>query len=126
VAVRIILYSLVAYLKESRPLALSRRRDAWLLIGAASAGVLLLIFVLVGLILAAKRKRAHSAVVAPPNKSILKKEREYATATSGLDNTAFSTSETEVKVIQFLLFNQIKKKSFFELKVRVLCKLTSA
>ncbi|KYM82611.1 hypothetical protein ALC53_07102 [Atta colombica] len=85
------------YLKESRPLALSRRRDAWLLIGAAGAGVVLLIFVLVGLILAAKRKRAHSAVVAPPNKSILKKEREYATATSGLDNTAFSTSETEIK-----------------------------
>jgi len=93
------LFSLVAYLKESRPLALSRRRDAWLLIGAAGAGVVLLIFVLVGLILAAKRKRAHSAVVAPPNKSILKKEREYtATATSGLDNTAFSTSETEIKV----------------------------
>ncbi|EGI66030.1 PREDICTED: uncharacterized protein LOC105145483 [Acromyrmex echinatior] len=85
------------YLKESRPLALSRRRDAWLLIGAAGAGIVLLIFVLVGLILAAKRKRAHSAVVAPPNKSILKKEREYATATSGLDNTAFSTSETEIK-----------------------------
>ncbi|KYN29094.1 hypothetical protein ALC57_01481 [Trachymyrmex cornetzi] len=85
------------YIKESRPLALSRRRDAWLLIGAAGAGVVLLIFVLVGLILVAKRKRAHSAVVAPPNKSILKKEREYATATSGLDNTAFSTSETEIK-----------------------------
>ncbi|XP_011863713.1 PREDICTED: uncharacterized protein LOC105559768 isoform X2 [Vollenhovia emeryi] len=85
------------YLKESRPLALSRRRDAWLLIGAASAGVVLLILVLTGLILAAKRKRAHSAVVAPPNKSILKKDREYAAATSGLDNAAFSTSETEIK-----------------------------
>lgn len=86
-----------AYLKESRPLALSRKRDAWLLIGAASAGVILLILVLAGLILAAKRKRAHSAVVAPPNKSILKKEREYVTAT-GLDNAGFSTSETEIKV----------------------------
>ncbi|KYN34668.1 hypothetical protein ALC56_11157 [Trachymyrmex septentrionalis] len=86
------------YLKESIPQALSRRRDAWLLIGAAGAGVVLLIFVLVGLILlTAKRKRAHSAAVAPPNKSILKKEREYATATSGLDNIAFSTSETEIK-----------------------------
>ena len=93
------LFSLVAYLKESIPQALSRRRDAWLLIGAAGAGVVLLIFVLVGLILlTAKRKRAHSAAVAPPNKSILKKEREYATATSGLDNIAFSTSETEIKV----------------------------
>lgn len=90
--------SFVAYLKESRPLALSRRRDAWLLIGAAGAGVILLIFVLTGLILAAKRKRAHSAVVAPPNRSILKKEREYAAATPGLDNAAFSTSETEIKV----------------------------
>lgn len=85
-------------MKESRPLALSRKRDAWLLIGAASAGVVLLILVLTGLILAAKRKRAHSAAVAPPNKSILKKEREYATGTPGLDNAAFSTSETEVKV----------------------------
>lgn len=93
------LYAFVAYLKESRPLALSRRRDAWLLIGAASAGVVLLVFVFTGLILAAKRKRAHSAVVAPPNRSILKKEREYAT--SGLDNTAFSTSETEIKVYDF-------------------------
>ncbi|XP_072750702.1 uncharacterized protein [Anoplolepis gracilipes] len=85
------------YLKESRPLALSRKRDAWLLIGAASAGVVLLILVLTGLILAAKRKRAHSAAVAPPNRSILKKEREYATTTPGLDNAAFSTSETEIK-----------------------------
>ncbi|KAL6267619.1 hypothetical protein P5V15_000694 [Pogonomyrmex californicus] len=85
------------YLKESRPLALSRRRDAWLLVGAAGAGFVLLILVLTGLILVAKRKRAHSAVVAPPNKSILKKEREYAAASSGLDNTAFSTSETEIK-----------------------------
>ncbi|XP_011162628.2 uncharacterized protein LOC105197781 isoform X2 [Solenopsis invicta] len=85
------------YLKESRPLALSRRRDAWLLIGAAGAGVVLLIFVFIGLILAAKRKRAHSAVVAPPNKSILKKEREYASTASGLDNAAFSASETEIK-----------------------------
>ncbi|CAL1674160.1 unnamed protein product [Lasius platythorax] len=85
------------YLKESRPLALSRKRDAWLLIGAASAGVVLLILVLTGLILAAKRKRAHSAVVAPPNRSILKKEREYAATTPGLDNAAFSTSETEIK-----------------------------
>ncbi|EFN88575.1 hypothetical protein EAI_12016 [Harpegnathos saltator] len=85
------------YLKESRPLALSRKRDAWLLIGAASAGVVLLIVVLTSLILAAKKKRAHSAVVGPPNKSILKKDREYAAATPGLDNAAFSTSETEVK-----------------------------
>ncbi|XP_067206017.1 uncharacterized protein [Linepithema humile] len=85
------------YLKESRPLALSRKRDAWLLIGAASAGVVLLILILIGLILTAKRKRAHSAVAAPPNRSILKKEREYATATPGLDNAAFSTSETEIK-----------------------------
>ncbi|KAL0102839.1 hypothetical protein PUN28_018258 [Cardiocondyla obscurior] len=85
------------YLKESRPLALSRRRDAWLLIGAAGAGVVLLIFVLTGLVFAAKRKRAHSAAVAPPNRSILKKEREYTATTSGLDNTAFSTSETEIR-----------------------------
>lgn len=86
------------YLKESRPLALSRKRDAWLLlIGAASAGVILLILVLTGLILAAKKKRAHSAAVAPPNRSILKKEREYAATTPGLDNAAFSTSETEIK-----------------------------
>lgn len=95
---QIMSHSFVAYLKESRPLALSRRRDTWLLIGAASAGVVLLIFVFTGLILAAKRKRAQSAVVAPPNRSILKKEREYAAATSGLDNAAFSTSETEIKV----------------------------
>lgn len=99
-------------------MALSRRRDAWLLIGAAGAGVVLLIFVLTGLILAAKRKRAHSAVVAPPNRSILKKEREYAT--SGLDNTAFSTSETEIKVRDTIFVSlAIIKKSLFKLIVRV-------
>ncbi|XP_020287267.1 uncharacterized protein LOC109856414 [Pseudomyrmex gracilis] len=85
------------YLKESRPLALSRKRDIWLLISAASAGIVLLILILAGLLLVAKRKRAHSAIVAPPNKSILKKEREFATATPGFDNAAFSTSETEIK-----------------------------
>lgn len=95
----------VAYLKESRPLALSRKRDAWLLlIGAVSAGVILLIFVLTGLILAAKKKRAHSAAVAPPNRSILKKEREYTATTPGLDNAAFSTSETEIKVLNMIFF----------------------
>lgn len=98
IVISIYFITFVAYLKESRPLALSRKRDAWLLIGAASAGVVLLIMVLTGLILAAKRKRAHSAVVAPPNRSILKKEREYVAASSGLDNAAFSTSETEIKV----------------------------
>lgn len=111
----------VAYLKESRPLALSRKRDAWLLlIGAASAGVILLILVLTGLILAAKKKRAHSAAVAPPNRSILKKEREYAATTPGLDNAAFSTSETEIKVLNmiflFLYIYQNKKEIIFYIK----------
>ncbi|XP_076390699.1 uncharacterized protein LOC100883637 isoform X3 [Megachile rotundata] len=83
------------YLKETQPLALSRRRDAWLLIGAASAGFILLALVVAGLILAAKRKRAHSAVAAPPNHHILKKKRDYIQATADLDN-AFS-SEVEAK-----------------------------
>lgn len=83
------------YLKETRPLALSRKRDAWLLIGAASAGFILLAFVVMGLIFAAKRKRAHSAVAAPPSHHILKKKREYIQAT--LDNNACSTSEMEIK-----------------------------
>ncbi|XP_063988044.1 uncharacterized protein LOC135168089 isoform X3 [Diachasmimorpha longicaudata] len=82
------------YLKESRPLALSRRRDAWLLIGAASVALILLL-VLAGIILALKRKKAHSAVSAPPTQSILKKERVgYTPTTPGLDNTGY-TSETE-------------------------------
>ncbi|XP_015117807.1 uncharacterized protein LOC107041671 isoform X2 [Diachasma alloeum] len=82
------------YLKESRPLALSRRRDAWLLVGAASVALILLL-VLAGIILALKRKKAHSAVSAPPTQSILKKERGgYTPTTPGLDNTGY-TSETE-------------------------------
>ncbi|CAL7941770.1 unnamed protein product [Xylocopa violacea] len=85
------------YLRETRPLALSRKRDAWLLIGAASAGFILLALVVVGLVLAAKRKRAHSAVAAPPSQHILKKKREYAQAAAGLDNNAFSASELEIK-----------------------------
>ncbi|CAK9813164.1 hypothetical protein ANTPLA_LOCUS7718 [Anthophora plagiata] len=84
------------YLKETRPLALSRKRDAWLLIGAASAGFILLALVLAGLILAAKRKRAHSAVAAPPSHNILQKKRKYIQTTASLDN-AFSTSEMEIK-----------------------------
>ncbi|KOX79442.1 hypothetical protein WN51_02707 [Melipona quadrifasciata] len=85
------------YLKETRPLALSRKRDAWLLIGAASAGFILLALVVAGLILAAKRKRAHSAVAAPPSHQILRKKQEYIQATAGIDNNACSTSEMEIK-----------------------------
>lgn len=113
-------------MKESRPLALSRKRDAWLLlIGAVSAGVILLILVLTGLILAAKKKRAHSAAVAPPNRSILKKEREYAATTPGLDNAAFSTSETEIKVLNIISFffiytDQNKKNIIFYIKYQFL------
>ncbi|XP_011306474.1 uncharacterized protein [Fopius arisanus] len=82
------------YLKESRPLALSRRRDAWLLVGAASMALILLL-ILAGIILALKRKKAHSAVSAPPTQSILKKARGgYTPTTPGLDNTGY-TSETE-------------------------------
>ncbi|XP_029039183.2 uncharacterized protein LOC114874237 isoform X1 [Osmia bicornis bicornis] len=84
------------YLKETQPLALSRRRDAWLLIGAASAGFILLALIVAGLIFAAKRKRAHSAVAAPPTHHLLKKKRDYIQATADLDN-AFSTSEVEAK-----------------------------
>ncbi|KAK9299649.1 hypothetical protein QLX08_007441 [Tetragonisca angustula] len=85
------------YLKETRPLALSRKRDAWLLIGAASAGFILLALVVAGLILVAKRKRAHSAVAAPPSHHILRKKQEYIQATAGVDNNACSTSEMEIK-----------------------------
>ncbi|XP_017877266.1 uncharacterized protein LOC108623338 [Ceratina calcarata] len=85
------------YLKETRPLALSRKRDAWLLIGAASVGFILLAFIVLGLIVAAKRKRSHSAVAAPPSQHTLKKNREYIQATGGLDNNAFSTSELDIK-----------------------------
>lgn len=87
-------------MKETRPLALSRKRDAWLLIGATSAGFILLAFVVIGLIFAAKRKRAHSAVAAPPSHHILKKKREYIQAT--VDNNACSTSEMEIKVFIYL------------------------
>ncbi|XP_035741773.1 uncharacterized protein LOC118450252 [Vespa mandarinia] len=86
------------YLKETRPLALSRKRDVWLLVGAAGAAIILLVLLFIGLVLIAKRKRAHSAVVPPPNKSILKKERDYVLPTSGLDNTAFLTPDSEGKI----------------------------
>ncbi|XP_046748094.1 uncharacterized protein LOC124412347 isoform X2 [Diprion similis] len=82
------------YLKETRPLALSRRRDAWVLIGAAAAALMILVVVFIGLIFLAKRKRAQSAVAAPPPQSILKRQNDYASDTPGLDNTGY-TSETE-------------------------------
>ncbi|XP_076236343.1 uncharacterized protein LOC143180480 [Calliopsis andreniformis] len=84
------------YLKESQPLALSRKRDAWLLIGAASAGFIILALILVALIFTAKRKRAHSAVAVPPNRSILKKKQEFVQE-SGPDNVTFPTSQREIK-----------------------------
>ncbi|XP_015428515.1 PREDICTED: uncharacterized protein LOC107185360 [Dufourea novaeangliae] len=83
------------YLKESRPLALSRKRDAWLLIGAASAGFILLAFMIAGLVFTAKRKRSQSSVAAPPNRSILKKKQDHVTTPGGRDNAAFS--EMEIK-----------------------------
>ncbi|XP_043263238.1 uncharacterized protein LOC122403664 isoform X2 [Colletes gigas] len=85
------------YLKESRPLALSRKRDAWLLVGAASAGFVLLAFVLAGLIFTARKKRSHSTVTPPPHRNIVKKKQYYVSALTGPDNTAFSTSEMEIK-----------------------------
>lgn len=87
----------LAYLKETRPLALSRKRDAWLLIGAAGAAIILLTLVIAALVIAANRKRAHSAVAAPPVESILKKDRGYTPTTPGFDNTGY-TSETEARV----------------------------
>ncbi|XP_015172713.1 PREDICTED: uncharacterized protein LOC107064500 [Polistes dominula] len=88
------------YIKETRPLALSRKRDVWLLVGAAGAAVILLGLLLTGLILIAKRKRAHSAVVAPPNKSILKKERDYVLPSPGIDNATFLTPDySEGKIV---------------------------
>ncbi|XP_043284505.1 uncharacterized protein [Venturia canescens] len=84
------------YLKETRPLALSRKRDAWLLIGAAGAAIILLTLVIAAVVIAANRKRAHSAVAAPPVESILKKDRGYTPTTPGFDNTGY-TSETEAR-----------------------------
>lgn len=92
----------IAYLRESRPLALSRKRDAWLLVGAASAGFVLLAFVLVGLIFTARKKKLHSTVVnGPPNPSTLKKKQYYAPASTSPDNAAFSTSKMKIKVCSF-------------------------
>ncbi|XP_034941627.1 uncharacterized protein [Chelonus insularis] len=82
------------YLKETRPLALSRSRDAWLLIGTAGTAIIILVLVIAGLIITAKKKRAYSAVSAPPNQSILKNDKVYSPSTLGLDNTGY-TSETE-------------------------------
>ncbi|KAJ8679668.1 hypothetical protein QAD02_015455 [Eretmocerus hayati] len=90
------------YLKESRPLALSRSRDAWLLAGAAGAGLLLFSFILLALIVATKRKRAQSAVSAPaigPHRGqLIRKGSDDFVPRSprGIDNTAY-TSENEAR-----------------------------
>ncbi|XP_053971084.1 uncharacterized protein LOC128872433 [Hylaeus volcanicus] len=85
------------YIKESRPLALSRKRDAWLLVGAASAGFVLLAFVLAVLIFTTRKKRSHGAVTAPPNHGLLKKRQYYVPKLAGSSNTALSTPEMEIK-----------------------------
>ncbi|XP_057330134.1 uncharacterized protein LOC130670721 isoform X1 [Microplitis mediator] len=82
------------YLKETKPLALSRKPEVWLLVGTAGATVLLLTLIIIGIILIAKKKKVHSAVSVPPHQSILKKEAGYTASTPGLDNTGY-TSETE-------------------------------
>lgn len=78
-------------------MALSRKRDAWLLIGAASAGFILLALILGALIFMAKRKRAHSAISVPPSRSILKKKQDILQE-SGPDNVTFPASQIEAKV----------------------------
>ncbi|XP_044578368.1 uncharacterized protein LOC123261003 isoform X1 [Cotesia glomerata] len=82
------------YLKETQPLALSRKPEVWLLISTAGAIVILLTLIIIGIILIARKKKIHSTVSAPPTQSILKKEAGYTTSTPGLDNTGY-TSETE-------------------------------
>lgn len=89
---------LAAYLKESRPLALSRSRDAWLLIGAAGLSFLLLAIVVLSLLLLSKRKRAQSSVLPPPRRRIIRKDEERAA--TGIDNTAYTT-DTEARVGYF-------------------------
>ncbi|XP_014204494.1 uncharacterized protein LOC106636591 [Copidosoma floridanum] len=85
------------YLKESHPLALSRKRDAWLLLGATGVGLLLLCAIVLSLLIFTKRKRAQSAVAVPPPRRKLAKDVEgYAPTTPGIDNTAY-TSETEAR-----------------------------
>lgn len=97
---------IAAYLKESRPLALSRKRDAWLLAGAAGAGLLLLAFVMLGLLIFTKRKRAQSAVAAPP---VLQRPKDEESVPSqlggetGQDNAAY-VSETEGRVCASCFF----------------------
>lgn len=89
---------MLAYLKETQPLALSRKRDALLLVGAAGVALILLI-VFAGVILAIKKKKSHTAVSAPPTQGILKKDKNGYTPTTpaGFDNTGY-TSETEGRV----------------------------
>ena len=94
----------IAYLKESRPLALSRKRDAWLLFGAATAALVLLVIIIVLLTFITKRKRAQSALNNAPAKTtttsrrILAKDAEYAGANiDGITNHTY-TSETDVRV----------------------------
>ncbi|KAL7300389.1 hypothetical protein TKK_0007010 [Trichogramma kaykai] len=98
-----VLISSEPFLKESRPMALSRQRDVWVLIGAASAAFFLLGVLLAGLFIYTKRKRTQSAVNNSSSsrsngRAALtrshKDEETYAPTTSGIDNTAY-TSETD-------------------------------
>ncbi|CAB0033220.1 unnamed protein product [Trichogramma brassicae] len=95
-----VLISSEPFLKESRPMALSRQRDVWVLIGAASAAFFLLAVLLAGLFIYTKRKRTQSAVnnSRSNGRAALtrshKDEETYAPTTSGIDNTAY-TSETD-------------------------------
>ncbi|KAF7987481.1 hypothetical protein HCN44_003243 [Aphidius gifuensis] len=82
------------YLKVTQPLALSRKRDAILLVGAAGVSLIILI-ILAAIIIVVKKKKIQSSVSAPPTQSILKKNTsEYTPTTPGFDNTGY-TSETE-------------------------------
>ena len=105
-------FVLSAYLKASLPLALSRKRDVYLLVGAAASAILLLAIVIVIAVIIAKRKMIRSAVSAPPMQSILKKDREYSPTMFGHDNTAY-TSENELRV--YIKDSSIKSIQIFSI-----------
>lgn len=88
-----------AFLNEPTPLALSRKRDAWVFVGAGIVAILMLLVVIISLAIVVKRKKANSVVLPPPTQGILKRDKETSVVTLGIDNTLY-TSETEARVIR--------------------------
>lgn len=93
---------MLAYLNTTKPLALSRKRDAFVLTGAAGISILLLIVIIIIFIPILKKNGAQNTVASGLNQDHTSKNIESISKVHDHDNIT-CTSETERGVCIFFL-----------------------